>query len=78
MIKGKTIGVVVPAYNEQLLIGDTLKGIPFFVDHIFIINDASTDKTREIILKLKSKTKKLFLSTIKITKGWVHLWPKDI
>lgn len=69
MIKCKTIGVVVPAYNEQLLINDTLKSIPFFIDHIFIINDASTDKTKEIILKLKRKNKKIVLINHQNNKG---------
>ena len=51
MHKTKKIGVVVPAYNEELLIMETLSGIPEFVDKIFVINDGSTDTTRDKILE---------------------------
>ena len=45
MHKGKTIGMVVPAYNEELLIADTVKSIPDFVEKVYIVNDGSTDRT---------------------------------
>ena len=45
MYKGKTIGVVVPAYNEEKLIGRTLDTIPGFVDRIVVVDDCSQDGT---------------------------------
>jgi len=45
----RTIAVVVPAYNEELLIADTLSSVPAFVDRIYAVNDASRDRTQEII-----------------------------
>ena len=49
MYREKKIGVVVPAYNEELLIVDTLESVPDFVDTIYVINDCSKDKTQEKI-----------------------------
>lgn len=49
MYRDHTISVVVPAYNEELLIVDTLESVPDFVDKIYVINDCSKDKTQEKI-----------------------------
>ena len=45
MYEGNTVGVVIPAYNEEEFIGDVLKSIPSYVDRIYAIDDASTDDT---------------------------------
>lgn len=49
MYHDRTIAVVVPAYNEELLIADTLSSVPAFVDKIYAVNDASRDRTQEIL-----------------------------
>jgi glycosyltransferase involved in cell wall biosynthesis len=45
MYKGLRVAVVVPAYNESLLIGRTIATMPDFVDHLVVIDDLSTDDT---------------------------------
>lgn len=49
MLKGKTVAVVVPAYNEETQIGMVIESMPDFVDRIIIINDCSKDKTAEVV-----------------------------
>lgn len=49
MFKSKTVGIVVPAFNEEDHIGKTLDNIPDFVDRVYVVDDASTDTTPQII-----------------------------
>lgn len=45
MYRGRSIGVVVPAYNEQLFIARVIETMPDYVDRIYVIDDCSTDRT---------------------------------
>jgi glycosyltransferase involved in cell wall biosynthesis len=55
MYKDKIIGVVVPAYNEELLIGRVIETMPEFVDKIVIVDDFSRDQTASIVLGYSQK-----------------------
>lgn len=49
MYKGETVCVVVPAYNEEKLIGRVVETMPDYVDKIIVVDDKSTDKTAELV-----------------------------
>jgi glycosyltransferase involved in cell wall biosynthesis len=61
LYKGKTIAVVVPAYNEEDFIADVIRGIPEFVDRVYVVNDASTDNTAKIAQSFVSRNDKIKL-----------------
>lgn len=45
MYREHTVGVVIPAYNEEGLVGSTIRSVPEFVDRIYVVDDGSTDDT---------------------------------
>ncbi len=49
MYSSRKIAVVIPAYKEELLIGETLRSIPGFVDGIYAVDDGSPDATGDLI-----------------------------
>ena len=53
--RNRRIAVVVPAYNEELLIGETLYSIPAFVEKIYVVDDCSEDRTLPIIQEYAKK-----------------------
>ena len=55
MYEGKTIAVVIPAHNEEKLIGQVLTTMPDFVDLIIVVDDASTDQTPDIVTSYRRR-----------------------
>jgi glycosyltransferase involved in cell wall biosynthesis len=48
MLEGKSVAVVVPAYDEEDLVATTIGGVPGFVDRIIVVDDASEDGTAAV------------------------------
>jgi glycosyltransferase involved in cell wall biosynthesis len=49
MYRDHTIGVVVPAYNEEGFVAEVIHTLPEYVDRAYVVDDASTDGTWEEI-----------------------------
>ena len=45
MLEDKSVAVVIPAHDEEKLIGATISGVPAFVDRIIVVDDRSKDGT---------------------------------
>jgi glycosyltransferase involved in cell wall biosynthesis len=65
----KTIGVVVPAYNEEKLIAKTLMSIPSLVDKIIVVDDSSSDHTVEIVSERAEEDRRIVLIEHKANQG---------
>jgi glycosyltransferase involved in cell wall biosynthesis len=52
VLDGKRVSVVVPAHNEEKLIAETIRGIPGFVDRVYVVDDLSTDGTIDAVRAL--------------------------
>jgi glycosyltransferase involved in cell wall biosynthesis len=53
VLEGKTVAVVIPAYDEEALVGATIAGVPGFVDRIIVVDDCSTDGTAAAVEALQ-------------------------
>ena len=66
--------IIIPAYNEEKTISKIIKrvkkaGIGSIKKEIIIVDDFSKDKTREILLKLRDSSVKIFFHEINKGKG---------
>lgn len=57
----KKIAVVIPAFNEEKLIAQTVTSIPDFVDKVIVVNDASVDDTASIVQQLSEQNNRISL-----------------
>ena len=70
MYEDKSIGVVIPAYNEEKLIGCTIESVPDFVDKIVVVDDCSSDSTAEILADhLAARRGKMVVLTHDVNQG---------
>ncbi|MBW2326476.1 MAG: glycosyltransferase family 2 protein [Deltaproteobacteria bacterium] len=61
MYKGRTIAVVVPAYNEEKLISAVIETMPDYIDKIVIVNDCSKDQTSTVVRKQQEELPELIV-----------------
>ncbi len=61
MFEDKTIAVVVPAYNEGLLIKRVINTMPDFVDYIVVVDDCSKDDTKANVRECMKDNPKVIL-----------------
>jgi glycosyltransferase involved in cell wall biosynthesis len=52
---GCSVGVVIPAYNEERQIDKVLETMPEYVDHVIVVDDGSTDATLERLHEWEGK-----------------------
>jgi len=51
----KPYTVIIPAYNEERSIGEVIKQTQKFADEVIVVDDSSTDNTKELCERLGSK-----------------------
>jgi glycosyltransferase involved in cell wall biosynthesis len=57
----RRVAVVIPAYNEENLIGQTIETVPDFADKIIVVNDASKDRTSDVVEGIAEKNGRVIL-----------------
>jgi len=55
--------------DKKVAVGETLKGIPSFVDKIYVIDDGSKDRTSEVVLTKQKNDNRIILIKHKKNKG---------
>ncbi len=69
MYEEKKVAVVVPAYNEEHLIGRVIETMPEWVDRIVVVDDCSQDKTAEVVSNHAVRNKRVVLLRHKKNQG---------
>lgn len=79
----KSIAVVIPAYNEEALIGKVIATMPEYVDHIVVVDDMSTDATYSVVHDLALQNKRTVLLRHQVNRGvggaiaTGYIWARD-
>jgi len=69
MYKSRKIAVVVPSHNEETQIGRVVKTMPDIVDRIIIVNDASRDRTVDVVRSLIPDHPRIELIDLQVNVG---------
>jgi glycosyltransferase involved in cell wall biosynthesis len=55
MFEGRRVVVAVPAYNEETLVAQVLDSMPALVDRMIVVDDASKDRTPQVLEAAKAR-----------------------
>lgn len=69
MYKNRKIALVIPAHNEERLIGPTLDAAPGIIDRIYVIDDCSADRTAEVVRQRAARDARLELIQHPVNQG---------
>ncbi len=69
MYRDKKISLVIPAYNEEKLIRNTLEGVPALIDRVYVVDDLSPDRQAEVVLEFAKKDPRVTLLRHKVNQG---------
>ncbi len=69
MYLDKTVGIVIPAYNEEKLISKTVTTMPAYVDKMIVVNDGSSDQTGAVLAGLAQADPRLLILNHEKNKG---------
>jgi glycosyltransferase involved in cell wall biosynthesis len=69
MYRQHRIALVLTAYNEERLIGPTLETVPELVDHVYVVDDASRDRTCQIVEEYAGRDSRIELLLHPSNKG---------
>lgn len=68
-INAQVVAVLIPAYNEEKQIRSVLQEIPWFVDHVVVIDDGSRDSTSAVVRKCAGEDKRIKLIVLTENRG---------
>ncbi len=60
-LKKYQIAVIIPAFKVEQEIGPVLASLPVYIRYIIVVNDASTDRTAELVRKAARKDKRIIM-----------------
>ena len=71
----KTLSIIIPCFNESATIRELLDRVINsdccgLLKEIILVDDGSTDKTRQILSKIKNEAVKVILQDKNMGKGW--------
>ena len=72
MYNGKTIGVVVPAHNEEAFVGRVIETDTAFVDRVYAVDDCSDDGTWEEIQRHAERANRERTSEMPLADGGAY------